>query len=644
LFGLGFQLYYISRAWLLLLAALLVYRLLTERGLWRSARAGLAWTGLGLLLAAAPVLVYAAVRPGDYTARAASVAITDAIQTSGSLAPLGDTLLKHLRMWNVMGDFNGRHNLPDARMLDGVTAAQLPVGLALALAAMWSRRRRWALDWRFLFPVAGLFVLLAGGVLSNPIDTPQALRTLGDTSMVALLAALPLAAWWGALDRIAWRPPLRPATGALAVGAVLLVVFALNYRRYFFVQEPNPAVYKEFSTPALLVYEMTAAQGPGTDYYLSRGLYEQATIEYLAGGRIGTVFSGLHETPLPPGAPGRPAMLFLNNRDSGALDWLRTLYPHAKLESVTGPQGGNALFFAVTVPPADRAAPYQVEVTIRDAAGTQTVLTSTTGIGMDWSRAVPRGAQLPLQITWRGALRPPAWAVYHLRVEQSAGPADRVRLELAGRALDPAGADVFLIAGRYPFTLTATVNQAAGATRLLWTPPDGTAGTAPGETPVPAAALLTPALGAPGVTAIYRQGSDPAGPIGLMREEPGVNWFHFYTPFAETGPFVGEWRGTVQAPQSGPYNLTVDIGGQPGLWIDGASVTWAPAGRSALNVPLYQGTITLAAGPHTFRFQDIAPGWREPCFLFWTPPGGTQQLIPAEAFQPELWPRETLSR
>jgi hypothetical protein len=210
--------------------------------------------------------------------------------------------------------------------------------------------------------------------------------------------------------------------------------------------------------------------------------------------------------------------------------------------------------------------------------------------------------------------------------------------------LDPAGADVSLIAGRYPFTLTATVNQPSGATRLLWTPPEGTAGTAPGEMPVPAAALLSPALGAHGVTAIYRQGTDPAGPVGLMREEPGVNWFHFYTPFGETGPFVGEWRGTLQAPQSGQYTFTVDIGGTPGLWIDGRPVTWAPAGRSTLNVPLYQGTITLAAGPHTFRFQDIAPGWREPCFLFWTPPGGMQQLIPAEAFQPELWPSETLSR
>jgi hypothetical protein len=337
-------------------------------------------------------------------------------------------------------------------------------------------------------------------------------------------------------------------------------------------------------------------------------------------------------------------MLFLNNRDSGALDWLHTLYPHARIESVTGPQGGNALCFAVTIPPTDRDAPYHVDVTIRDASGAQTVMTSTTGIDVDWGQAVPPSAQLPLQVTWRGALRPPASAVYHVRVDQSAGPPDGVHLALAGREIDPAGENTFLIAGRYPFTLTATVNQAAGLTRLLWTAPGAADAPPARETPVPAVALLSPALGAHGVTAIYRRGSDPAGPVGLMREEPGVNWFHFYTPFADTGPFVGEWRGTLQAPQSGRYTFTVDIGGEPGLWIDGAPVTWAPAGRSTLNVPLYQGTVTLAAGPHTFRFQDIAPGWREPCFLFWTPPGGTQQLIPAEAFQPELWPSETLSR
>src|SRR5207302_5257995 len=131
-----------------------------------------------LVLAAWPVLVYAAVQPADYASRAASVSLGSALQQAGSLAPLGQSLLAHLSMWNSTGDPNARHNLPGARLLDAVTASLLPCGLALALAAAWSCRRGRAPAWPYLFPAAGLVVLLAGRVLSSPDQSPQALRTL----------------------------------------------------------------------------------------------------------------------------------------------------------------------------------------------------------------------------------------------------------------------------------------------------------------------------------------------------------------------------------------------------------------------------------------------------------------------------------
>ncbi len=126
--------------------------------------------------------------------------------------------------------------------------------------------------------------------------------------------------------------------------------------------------------------------------------------------------------------------------------------------------------------------------------------------------------------------------------------------------------------------------------------------------------------------------------MDLVREEPTPSWFFFYTPFGVT-PFVGEWQGTLLAPSTGTYGFEVDIGGRPDLWLDGQALQWQPAGLSALNVPLYDATVALTAGPHTFRFRDIAPGWREPCILFWTPPGQTQAVIPNSAFLPDLWRR-----
>ncbi|HMA37610.1 MAG TPA: glycosyltransferase family 39 protein [Chloroflexia bacterium] len=641
--GLGFQLYYISRAWLVLLGLLLAYRLATERGLWRRARGGLLGLGLGLVLGAAPILVYAAVQPADYLARASSVSLGPALAQAGSLAPLLTSLGAHLAMWNVAGDPNGRHNLPGARLLDPLTAALLPCGLALALALAWGRRRGRVPAWPYLFAAAGLLVLLAGGVLSSPDESPQALRTLGDSSLVALLAALPLAALWPAGNTDA--PPRRGAgqgerlyAPALIVG-VLILVFAANARRYFLIQEPHPAVYKEFSTPARLVAERIAAHGPGTDDFIAAGLYEQATLHYLAGGPVGTLFSSLAQTPLPPGAPGRAAMLFLDSRNNGALPWLQTLYPHATVEAVTGPQGGNALFFTISIPAADRAAPYHLSLTLQGANGIRVSREETAGVDVDWSRAIPAGLTLPVEATWRGALRPPASGVYHVRVEQSTGLAHAVRLEVAGRPLDPAGADLALIAGRYPFTLTVTVRASSGVTRLRWAPLAGPPSAArPPDAVVTPTLLLAPEWGPQGVTATYRDGTDPAGPVGLVREEPSPSWFFFYTPFG-VGPFVGEWEGTLLAPQSGHYGFDVDIGGQPRLWLDGREMTWTPAGRSVLGVPLFAAGADLAAGAHRFRFRDSAPWWREPCLLFWTLPDGGRALIPADAFLPDLWPK-----
>jgi hypothetical protein len=239
-------------------------------------------------------------------------------------------------------------------------------------------------------------------------------------------------------------------------------------------------------------------------------------------------------------------------------------------------------------------------------------------------------------------LRPSASAVYHIGVEHTAGPVDSVRLEVAGRPLDARGADLALIAGRYPFTLSVAVRDPAGVTRLRWSPraaaPAG--GALDADPVITPTMLLAPAQGTHGVTAAYRDGPDPAAPVTLRREEPSPSWFFFYTPFG-VAPFVGEWTGTLLAPAGGRYAFDVDIGGIPALWLDDRPVPWAANGRSSLGVPLFHAQAELDPGPHRFRFQDRAPGWREPCFLFWTPPGGARALIPSTAFLPDLWSQET---
>ena len=106
---------------------------------------------------------------------------------------------------------------------------------------------------------------------------------------------------------------------------------------------------------------------------------------------------------------------------------------------------------------------------MRDSAGHARTTAVATGVDMTWSAALTDSAGLPAQAIWRGVLRPPASGLYHIGVEHTAGPADLVRLDVAGRTLD-ARRDLSLIAGRYPFTLSVAVRDPAGVTRLRWSP------------------------------------------------------------------------------------------------------------------------------------------------------------------------------
>jgi hypothetical protein len=44
--------------------------------------------------------------------------------------------------------------------------------------------------------------------------------------------------------------------------------------------------------------------------------------------------------------------------------------------------------------------------------------------------------------------------------------------------------------------------------------------------------------------------------------------------------------------------------------------------------------VPLAAGPHSVRLVYHSPGWLTRVNWYWTPPGGTQTIIPYDAFQP----------
>ncbi len=145
--------------------------------------------GLALMVACAfiviaPVAKFATEKPDLYFSRVQGTSLFSDKTASEWLPALGANLRKHLLMFNVRGDPNGRHNLPGEPMLDPITAALFVVGIALSLA-----RRRQPV---YLLLPAWLLVALLGGILSLDFEAPQSLRSIGALPPAVLLAAFPL--------------------------------------------------------------------------------------------------------------------------------------------------------------------------------------------------------------------------------------------------------------------------------------------------------------------------------------------------------------------------------------------------------------------------------------------------------------------
>ncbi|MCB0147903.1 MAG: glycosyltransferase family 39 protein, partial [Caldilineaceae bacterium] len=186
------------------------------------------WLGLAIMsvvagIVVAPLAVFALKHPDLFWARIETTFILANTAASDPWLALWENVRRHLLMFNVIGDPNGRHNLPGNPMLDAVSAALLVLGVAYAL--------RRVLQPRYLLLVAWLFIGLLPGILSLDFEAPQSLRANGALPAAYLLVTTALAvllrAWALAggryYPRAAWWP----------VGALLALTAALNFNTYF---------------------------------------------------------------------------------------------------------------------------------------------------------------------------------------------------------------------------------------------------------------------------------------------------------------------------------------------------------------------------------------------------------------------------
>jgi hypothetical protein len=227
----------------------------------RSPREWLALAG-GYVVTAGPMLWYMVAHTGEYQARAAQVSLFADVARSGQplAAALGGNLARSLLMFTYRGDANARHDLQYYPQADFMLA------LALALALPWAlgRARR---DARGRFLWLWLAGALAAGVLSLPIEAPQAHRC------VLAAPALALAAAW-ALQELS-APLGRAFTGGWPrvvglMGLALLLGSALINAEELLVEWPaDQATWEDFSPRASAVLRRIQAAGPGVSVFVS---------------------------------------------------------------------------------------------------------------------------------------------------------------------------------------------------------------------------------------------------------------------------------------------------------------------------------------------------------------------------------------
>lgn len=238
----------------------LVWRRLT----WADVRWGLRIAAVAALVAA-PMLIYAVVRPEVYLGRATQVAV-------GSGQAVIDNLLAIAGMFTWRGDANWRHNLAGRPVFDPLTAVAFVIGFGLAA---WRVLRRRDGAWLLVLMLWGL--LLVPSLLSD--RAPHFLRALGAAPLSMCFPALALTA---AGERLAaWGTRTARAGAVLAVIAVGVHAGA-GVSAYFGPYAAAPEIVYAFETA---VTELAQAARGCSTARVDRRLFERyPAIAFLAPG------------------------------------------------------------------------------------------------------------------------------------------------------------------------------------------------------------------------------------------------------------------------------------------------------------------------------------------------------------------------
>lgn len=650
IYGFDNQGYFPARLLIAALGVLALWVFVRRAELRRPVLLGTLLFAVGLGVALGPLVQFAVRYPDDFNKRLGVASIMPEIQKAGNLNPLKSNIEKHLLMFNVQGDPNGRHNLPGRPMLDGFMAPLFVLGLGLAILGILRPTGALLLSW--------WGVMLLGGILSLAFEAPQSLRSSGAISPTLLLAAIPLGALWDRWVRSPWgtygnanlaATAPREAIGprALFLGAwpalparwhgpgrttrttrallpvlflaLLLVIGWRNYQRYFVAWANDFSAWAAHSTPETIVAQRLQKLGPDTDIYVSQFYFGQPpAVRFLAPNAPPVkLFNAGADLPVQSG--GRPVVFLLDPQEQAAALELRQYYPTAKFEDVTPPFGGPPVVRVITLTPQDVASVQGVEARYYSGGEVKPqpdLARREAAVDVD---PAALGLALPVLGDWRGTLQLPEFGQYTFTLD---GPADaELFLNRTRIVSGPGSGQATLARGNYALVLHATFTGPGQALRLHWQGPNGVAGI------VPQAQFFLPPVAATGLLGTYYKSNDWSGPPALMRIDPQIGTYIHVIPLPR--PYTVEWKGKLRIDQAGVYRFGTEQISTSQLFIDEKLIIDNQAGNQ-----LREAEVQLQPGLHDIRVRFADRDGYSHIYLYWTAPGRSREIIPSQFLLP----------
>lgn len=673
--GIGVYTYTSFRLVALIVALLLGCEVLSRPAFLRRHFEGLTLMAVAAVLVMLPLGIFALQHPAEFTRRMSETSVFAKKNTEAEKRlALDNSLRRHLLMFNVRGDPNGRHGLPGRPMVDPVMGGFLVLGLGYSLY-------RWRNRGYFLAAI-WLAIGLMGGIFSLDWEAPQGARTVVAMPAVAMLAAVPLGLVWEAADGVLrrssrsavaglpsarpngcrWVEPLEtdltvPPVGqsetdssgeislrdsrrdhgllqrhhlaALGVLLVLAYVGRLNFDRYFNEQMKNVEVFHAHSARETATARYVNTLGPGYWIYLQTA--DSPIARLIADRREDfRFFMPIDHLPLKESVDRDIVYLFEPWRVAVPVEEFLRYYPDARVDTVYDP-AGEPIFHAVRV--SKEAVDRIFGLTGRYHRGPepqgQPFLTRTDrGILFEdgWS-PLPPDEQGPFSVEWRGTFFAPQPGKYELDFRSRGASWVSVDGELvAGNRGDPSAAGsgrVSLAKGLHSLEIRLSVSQAGGGAALYWTPPGH------GAEPIPAHFLFTVPLSDEGLLGRYYRGTDWQG-LPQVQQVDRVLSFRWHDLPVQGGHWSVEWRGKLLIEKPGRYRFAVVTNDRGWVTIDGQAVIQGGGSNSS-------GDIELSAGEHDIVVRYVDTRGYSEFRLYWELPGVFgREIIPSRVLSPQL--------